>query len=358
MKKIISVLCVLAIMLLCGCGADNGSINVTNAPGVTNTQTVQASGVSFEIPNETKVFARPEELAPLKPLFESYITGNEILMFAVSAEFKGEPYIMGFLYKNKERTLPFSRVIGLKQNGENVAEAFVSDNYKPDANFEPENFLGFQDGMFYDTQLLETGGMLVVKTNEFASEDAAFHNIFLLSERGLADNRINITLNEPCELYQYKDKLLYNESYTWYEFTAADNNIVLNEITDFKPYKPEINADDLVITLSSFEPGKDIAINANGSALTKKNFKPGEDEEGDQALYISRMGFVIQAGTRIILLYAPGVKTACHISGDMDDSGFEYISLPGAEVLRAQEAGRYTVQLENGDIYQVIVTAE
>lgn len=377
MRKIVMLVCLAAIIILSGCGAAVSNTPSESAAVVTASASAAmpssdahpSASEGLIIPSETKVYAAEGELAGVKPLFESYLSGNDMLAFAVSAVFNGDAYIMGFVYENNEGILPFSRVIGLKQNGTSIEEAFISDNYKNPEGLEPVNFIQFQDNQFYDTQAFVTGGVLIVKTNEYLSEDAEFHNFFLLNEQGLLDNHINTNLNEPCELYEHQDKLLLNENYTWYEFNVKDRKIALTEINDFKPYQPDISNSDFVITLKDFKPGtydestyvyndnSYINVNINSSeVLTKDNFKKEWEESG--YCYLSKKSFTINSGERIIFLYPPGIKVNCFIRGETDDTGFERSSLPGAEILKAREPGGYVVQIENGDVYQIYLTAK
>lgn len=396
MKKVILAISLSVIMLLfCGCSVDLGktiatTMQVSNTPKTAAAATTAPAAApsayvthmpipagNFTIPIEPKVFVRSEELEPVKHIFKRYLTGNEILIFAVSALLSNEPYLLGFIYEdnndNDEFKLLFRRVVGFKLSGDIFEEAFISDNYKSDPNNVPENLMQFQDEPFYDTQAFEIGEMLVVKTNESLNPDCGFHNIFLLNEKGLLDNHINITLTEPCELFEYQGKLLLNESYTWYEFTVKDEKIALNEIMNFEPYRPEINENDFVITLKDFTPAtynqdkqeyeddNYIKVNIDGiETLQNENFNEEMEDAGWGAypVYLSKEKYKIDMGIRVILLYPPEMGIDCSIRGEMDDGGSEHSLLPGAVILRPRQPGEYIVQIENDSVYQIYITAE
>lgn len=386
MKRTITFLLLIAILVLSSCGQSvTTKSNETTSVLPETSASSPASPIAtptalakmFDLPRETTVFASEAALTAVKPLYEEYISGNDMLAFAVSAVFNSKAYLMGFIYENNEYELPFSRVIGLTENGGVIEKAFVSDNYKNPEELVPENLLLYMDeSPFYDTKAFNIDGMVVVKTAEMLSPESTLNNFFLINEEGLLDNYINTNIDESCELYEYNGKLLFNGNYLWYDFNVGNKHIVLEEIKDFSQYRPDIDKDDFVIELKKFKPGshaevagvlKDdsyIELSAASKTLKKKDFKVQieGDDWGVYPIYFSKRNFRIKTGTNIVLLYPAEMEIDCFVTSEVDSDemdDFNQLSLPGVAALKAVMPGKYTVQISSDyEVYQIFITAK
>lgn len=311
---------------------------------------------------QTAVITEPVELAKLDPLFASQLQSDDLLQYVVSWSFNGTPYLIGFVYKHDGSDMVCNRIIGFKKVSAGYEQAFVSSRFENPDKMIGEDFTDFES---IGAEAYELGDYLIVKTNEFLSEDFALCNIFLLSGNGLVDNKIgNSSLFSRCQITQCNGKLLYQDEF-WNEVTVQNDKLMITHITDFLSYVPATNENDFVVNLLAFKD-KDfnsetqrpvgenyitMDINNGQKVLTKKNFIEKEEEYaewgGTFMDYELSKPLNMKKGGRIILLYPPLIKMYKTIYPEErpEDNSDAYMDLPGVVMITPESSGTYSIEI-------------